>query len=186
VSLPWLLKCHLLTNRTTILGVVHLNNKALVNRSLINLCLDLVELDPTAEENKTFIDERLNELGNKVDNYVGFFNFTKSQVDMLEAEIAHLKKQVSAYEHLQENLKHKAMSAMDMLGTDRLDSDNGHKISIRESESVEIDDLTKLPDEYVRTKIIVEPDKISIKYALKKGEAVQGARLIKNKNVQIK
>ena len=53
-------------------------------------------------------------------------------------------------------------------------------ISIQEREKTVIDDATKLPGQYTRQKVSVEPDKKSIKAAIKAGEYVPGARLEKS------
>lgn len=70
---------------------------------------------------------------------------------------------------------------------------NGEKIktakvtvSYRKSESVEVDDVFRLPNIYVRTKTVEEADKTKIKEALKNGEKIDGARLIKNINMSVK
>ena len=155
-------------------------------KSLINICLDLVELDPEAEENKKYIQATLNQLGSKVENYISIYKFSDSQINMLKEEIEHLKKQVKSYERFKESLENRAHYALTALGERELKSDNGHKIMIRESESVEIEDLTKLPDRYVRKKIVYEADKVAIKYAIKGGEDVPGAFLKKNESVNFK
>ena len=155
------------------------------NKSLINLALDLIELDPDAHENQLVIKDRLNALGHKVDSYIGFNNFCKSQIDMFENEIAHLKKQISNYERLQDHLKYKAEQALIALNTDQIKSDNGHKIAFRKSESVEITDTQALPDQFTRKKISIEPDKVAIKEALKTGP-VPGAQIKENKSIVFK
>ena len=57
-------------------------------------------------------------------------------------------------------------------------------ISWRKSESVEIDPLAVLDEQY--TKVEIKPDKKKIKDALKAGETVDGAELVERQNIQIK
>ncbi len=59
------------------------------------------------------------------------------------------------------------------------------KLSWRKSESVNVPDVTLLPEEYRRVKEVVEADKNAIKDALKAGEAIAGAELVVKKNLQI-
>ena len=59
------------------------------------------------------------------------------------------------------------------------------KLSWRKSESVNVPDVTLLPEEYRRVKEVVEADKKAIKDALKAGEAIAGAELVVKKNLQI-
>lgn len=58
-------------------------------------------------------------------------------------------------------------------------------VSYRTSETVEIAEGTKLPDEYLRFKE-PEPDKVGLKKALKEGKEIEGCTLISNQNIQIK
>ena len=54
-------------------------------------------------------------------------------------------------------------------------------------ETVVIDDKDKIPDEYVRVKTSIEPDKVEIGKRLKAGEEVEGAHLERSKpSIQIK
>lgn len=58
-------------------------------------------------------------------------------------------------------------------------------ISYRRSESVEVQDAAKLPEEYLK---FSEPtvDKAKVKKALKEGVELTGVALIENQNIQIK
>jgi seryl-tRNA synthetase len=60
------------------------------------------------------------------------------------------------------------------------------KFSYRKSESVVIDDLEAIADEYKRVKTVVDADKTSIKSALKNGLQVTGAHIEEKQNLQIK
>lgn len=59
-------------------------------------------------------------------------------------------------------------------------------LRFRKSSSVEITDSESLPEQFLRTKTVVEPDKAAIKNALKAGEKIQGAQLVESRNLQIK
>lgn len=66
-------------------------------------------------------------------------------------------------------------------------ADNRAALSWRKSEAVELDvEPGTLPAPYRREKLIIEADKTQIKDALKKGEVVEGARLVTKQNLQIK
>ena len=58
-------------------------------------------------------------------------------------------------------------------------------ISYRKSESVNVSDICKIPDDYLKYKD-PEPDKTKIKSALKAGVSIPGVELIENRNIQIK
>ena len=59
-------------------------------------------------------------------------------------------------------------------------------VSYRKSERVVIDDLERLPAEYIRTKTTVEPDKTGIKKALKDGMELEGVHIEEVRNIQVK
>ena len=59
-------------------------------------------------------------------------------------------------------------------------------ISFRKSESVEIADGANLPDEYIRVKTTIEPDKTAIKAALKAGAEIEGCQIATKVNTNIK
>ena len=58
-------------------------------------------------------------------------------------------------------------------------------ISWRKSESVEVPDIEKLDEDYLRFKA-PEPDKTEIRKAIKAGVKVKGAYLVEKMNIQIK
>lgn len=58
-------------------------------------------------------------------------------------------------------------------------------ISYRKSESVNVSDIWKIPDDYLKYKD-PDPDKTKIKSALKAGVSIPGVELIENRNIQIK
>lgn len=58
-------------------------------------------------------------------------------------------------------------------------------ISYRKSESVNVSDIGKIPDEYLKRKD-PEPDKTAIKAAIKSGQIIDGAEIVVNQNIQIK
>ena len=59
-------------------------------------------------------------------------------------------------------------------------------IKFRNVESVSVPDVAMLPAEYIRTKITNEADKTAINNAIKAGEVVAGAELVKKQSISIK
>lgn len=59
------------------------------------------------------------------------------------------------------------------------------KVTWRKSVSVEIQDESRVPEDYKKEKVIMNLDKVSIKKALTGGEDVPGASLLEKQNVQI-
>ena len=66
-------------------------------------------------------------------------------------------------------------------------SGNAYTISVRESEAVAVTAQTEeLPELYRRTKTTLEPDKATIKEALKGGLTVPGCQLVKTYSLQVR
>lgn len=59
------------------------------------------------------------------------------------------------------------------------------KVSWRKSVSVEIQDESRVPEDYKKEKVIMNLDKVSIKKALTGGKDVPGASLLEKQNIQI-
>lgn len=59
-------------------------------------------------------------------------------------------------------------------------------IGYRKSSKVVIADGVSLPEEYIKTTIKIEPDKIAIKNAIKSGAKIPGCSVVELQNIQIK
>lgn len=59
------------------------------------------------------------------------------------------------------------------------------KVTWRKSVSVEIQDESRVPEDYKKEKVIMNIDKVSIKKALTGGKDVPGASLLEKQNIQI-
>lgn len=103
-----------------------------------------------------------------------------SDADAIKSEEEKLAQRRKANENKAKNLKEYLSKFL-----------NGQKfktpkvsISYRKSESVEVTDLSKLDDDYLK---FAEPtvDKTKVKKALKAGTVLQGVSLVENQNIQI-
>lgn len=99
--------------------------------------------------------------------------------------IQDLQERVSADSKRIEALKWLMTKAMDSFQYTEVKSPEV-TLRFRKSSSVEITDSESLPEQFLRTKTVVEPDKTAIKNALKAGEKIQGAQLVESRNLQIK
>lgn len=104
-----------------------------------------------------------------------------SDADAIKSEEEKLAQRRKANENKAKNLKEYLSKFL-----------NGQKfktpkvsISYRKSESVEVTDLSKLDDDYLK---FTEPtvDKTKVKKALKAGTVLQGVSLVENQNIQIR
>lgn len=144
--------------------------------------LETEELTPELEEMLLINQEQLQA---KAGNYAKVIANIQSDADVIDQEIKRLKAMKESKERAITRLKDAVKNAMVVSNIDKIEHPL-FKMSLRRSESVEVDMLEALPSEFVNVKNVVTPDKIAIKEAIKRGEFVIGARLVENLNFQIK
>lgn len=129
--------------------------------------------------------ERLGQLqltrDDKVEGIALWIKNLLSDADAIKSEEEKLAQRRKANENKAKNLKEYLSKFL-----------NGQKfktpkvsISYRKSESVEVTDISKLDDDYLK---FAEPtvDKAKVKKALKAGTVLQGVSLVENQNIQIR
>ena len=135
-------------------------------------------------------------LDTKLENLALYIKNQQAEADMIKAEADILAKRIKAEaDKLTKRAKAKANEAercKDRLSNFMANNYDGKKfetarvrLSWRSSESVEVNGIDALPDEYLRFKD-PEPDKTKIKAALKAGVELKGCTLVANQNLQIK
>ena len=174
-----------------------------ISDSMMNL-LEYHVNDETGEIVET--EEEFNELYNsiqldlqtKLDNTNCLQKMIDGELDVIDKEIKRLTAEKKAREKKKEWLKNRVDYFVKRQFTDEqgnVDEESVHKyklelphskISYRKSDSVEVVDVEMLPEEYVKTKIEKNPDKVAIKNAIKDGKEIKGAKIVTNYNIQIK
>ena len=129
--------------------------------------------------------EQLNSLqmerAEKIDNCLAYYKNRKAMAEALKAE----KKAIADRQRIAENEAESIKRYLGMaLAGEKYESIKG-KVSYRRSEEVHVDDITKLPEEYLKYK--PEPNKTAIKEAIKKdGVVIEGAWIEEKTNTIIK
>lgn len=108
-----------------------------------------------------------------------------AEIEMFDNEIKRLTERKKQLAKTQEMLKDRLTGAMQEFGITEMKGKT-IKLSFRKSESVDVYNVEALPDEFKRTKVSIEPDKVAIREALKEGKTVEGATLLIKDNLQIK
>ena len=122
----------------------------------------------------------------KARDYAYVIKSVQDKKELFEKEIKRLEQIKKYFENTEEKLKEAIKNTMIALGIDKFEGDL-ITLSLTKSKSVDIYDPDLIPEEYKRTKITIEPDKIRIKEAiLKDGERVPGATIKENKNLKIR
>ena len=142
-------------------------------------CLDL-------ETGEVIDPERLESLqmerSQKIENVVCWIKNLLSDAEAIKVEKEALAKRQVAALAKAEQLKEWLAKALEgqKFSTARC------AVSFRRSETVEVADVTLLPDDLLRVKTTVEPNKTAIKALLKDGQEVVGCCLVENQNINIK
>ena len=117
----------------------------------------------------------------KIENIALWVKNLKADVEALKAEKLTFAERQKAAEKKIDSLKH---LLSDALGGQNFKTSRV-ALSFRKSSEVQIDDIEKISDEYLRYEA-PEPDKTAIKAAINEGKEVAGARLVSKTNLQIK
>ena len=137
------------------------------------------------ETGEIFDIDRFNALSmerdTKLENIALWIKNLKAEVEALKNEKESFAKRQKSAENKMESLKNYLSAYLEgnKFETSKV------KVSFRTSESVDYDDVYKIPDEFVKYK---EPEvkKAELKKALKEGMKFEGVRLIEKQNIQIK
>ena len=137
--------------------------------------------------------ERLDELtqgaADKIANTARFIRYADVQIDAMDKVITDSKARKQSAQNLVDKLRVKVVQALlAMPDGKRKIEEPDIKVSARPSDVVLIDDEELLDEKFFNIKIKQEKNvsKTAIKDAIKAGEEVKGARLVKSYKLQIK
>lgn len=141
------------------------------------------------------------ELDKKIENISLFIKQLKVEEEALKKEKTNLQKRQNSKHNLAERLEKYLDNYFRHVQSDYFEDETGkvkfHKfetpkcvVSYRKSDTVEIKDLNKVPENYIKPRQIKDTDvmKTEIKKYLKEheNETIDGVELVKNKNISIK
>lgn len=148
-----------------------------IDEAILN-CIDLEtgEIIDTEQLDKLTMEREA-----KLENVACWIKELKAEAEALKAEKMAFAKRQQVAENKMESLKKYLAYALDgqAFKTTRA------SVTFRKSQSVEIADIYKLDENYLRYKE-PEADKTAIKEAIKQGKTVAGATLVENTSVIIK
>jgi len=142
---------------------------------------DLTEIEESWEGNKA-------EIAQKVDSYLYVLDRIDVDITAIEAVIERLQAVKKSKESNVQRLRDTLKFAVSKYDTIELTEGNniGRKLFLRGSEAIEVHDISLLPIEYQTKTVTYKPDKAAIKEAIKSGNDVPGAVLVRNQNLVIK
>ena len=148
-----------------------------IDQAILN-CIDLEtgEIIDTEQLDKLTMEREA-----KLENVACWIKELKAEAEALKAEKMAFAKRQQVAENKMESLKKYLAYALDGQAFKTVRA----SVTFRKSQAVEIADIYKLDESYLRYKE-PEADKTAIKEALKQGKTVAGATLVENTSVIIK
>lgn len=148
-----------------------------IDQAILN-CIDLEtgEIIDTEQLDKLTMEREA-----KLENVACWIKELKAEAEALKAEKMAFAKRQQVAENKMESLKKYLAYALDGQAFKTVRA----SVTFRKSQAVEIADIYKLDENYLRYKE-PEADKTAIKEALKAGQTVAGATLVENTSVIIK
>lgn len=159
-------------------------------QTLYKIEKDYIELIKQVEEAEGEITEEINEqleinesqLQSKSIAYLSVIKEKESFTMLIDEEIKRLQALKKKNDNLVKNLKNRLLNAVNLFGTFEI---GFTKFGSRKSESVIIEDVNELPNEFKVKKLSIQADKMAIKKALKNGQKVKGCSIQVNNNLKI-
>jgi hypothetical protein len=160
-------------------------------KSLFNITAEALQLASALEEGEitqeleTSLVINQEELQQKAINYAYVIKTVEYDISAIDEELKRLQAVKKAKNNVIDRMKESVVNAMGIYGMEKISSPTIN-LSLRRSESVEVDLTEALPDDFKTVKTTVTPDKVAIKQAIKQGENITGATLKVNYSLQIK
>lgn len=141
----------------------------------------LQDSDFSPEEIADTLEGIEGELADKIEQLLAICKNETSYSEALKQEAKALSERSSAIDNRVANIKAYIATSLDAAGKKSIRA-GLHQVTIRaSSKSVEIDDASKIPPEFVEYETAIKADKLAIKHQLEAGIDVPGTRLKQGK-----
>lgn len=127
------------------------------------------------------LEKLMQDKENKIESVALWYKNTVAEADAIKAEIANLRARKEHDEKLAESLKIYLSNA---LGGQKFKTPRV-SVSYRKSSSVEVEDVYKIPDDFLIYKV-PEPNKTMLRAAMNAGQKFDCAKLVTKSNIIIK
>ena len=142
-------------------------------------------MDGEGNELKDYLDGVNLSFEEKVNNIIRFRRTTELTIEAIKSEEKRLSELRKSYEKRNERLKQYLGYNLSKLGRESYESEAG-KIGFRKSTAIIVEDINKLPEEFVKKTVKLTADKPKLKKYLTTGEKLQGVDIVERKNIIIK
>ena len=149
---------------------------------IANEYAELANSDMDAEMIADTLEGIQGEFEDKAENLLAIIKNELALAEMLKAEAKKLTERATSCINRANNIKSYMAESLQTMELKKLNA-GVHTISVRKGvRSVQIDDLEKLPPEFVEYVTDIKPDKNLIKEKLKLGQSIDGATLVTGKS----
>jgi len=148
---------------------------------------ELYELITSGEIDGEVYADTLEGIGiaEKIEGYCVVENELAGDLQKIESEIERLNAKKSAIENNIKRLRARLGDCLFSMDTTKFNAGT-YTVYRRETQQVVIDDLQKIPAEFMKTKVSETPNKTLIKERIKAGKEIAGAHLQANQSITIK
>jgi hypothetical protein len=147
--------------------------------------LEMAINSETGEVDEYLMESLQCEYQKKIDNTVCYIKNVEALNEAIDKEIKSLLERKRINNNKVDSLKKYIGTSLRARGYDKYETAK-NKLSFRRSTSVVVYDLDKLPDDYIKPKVELVPQKDLIKKAFQNGEIIPGAYLEEKENLQVK
>lgn len=137
----------------------------------------------TTTEN--MLDELELDLKTKLDNIACYIKNLDADIEAIRNEEKTLAERRRVKENQAQRLRDYLSFGLQQAGYDKFESARC-VLSFRKSKQVIIDPDAELPEQFITIETIEKPNKKALKEALEEGALIEGARIVENRNLQIK
>ena len=124
-------------------------------------------------------------IAEKIEGYCVVDNELSGDLQKIESEIERLNGKKKSIENNIKRLRARLGDCLLSMDTTKY-SAGTYTVYRRETEQIIIDDLQKIPAEFLKTRVSETPNKTLIKESIKEGKEVAGAHLQTNQSITIK
>ncbi len=143
-----------------------------------NNVLALLDDDDVSQDDiATALTEVMDDVVSKGENGIMYLRKLQGTIDAAKAEKKKIDAYIKALENRKKRLEGAYMQAMEMMKMKTIMTARGEMKIKKNPPAVIIDDVAKIPSQYMRQKVEIAPDKAAIKAAFKSGENIEGAHI---------
>lgn len=153
-------------------------------KGIIDRAYDTVDDNGEVEINFDELEQLQEDRKTKLENIALYIKNLESEAAAIKAEEENLAKRRKRTENKADGLRYLLISSISANG-DKEFSTARCSAKLRNNERTEVDDISLIPEKFIKEKIERKPDLTEIKKAIKAGEEITGARIVTNTTVRI-